>query len=158
MMGLVEDVTAKVNENCIVSKMKKNGCKVSLEDAPEPRLIVDFDKSGSPLEQSETRCDYLFVANGERCADWIALLELKKGSLDAGKVVSQLQAGAKKVAEELVSPNQKVEFCPTAAFCGTHTIQIKKLREEKNKVRFHSHVEAIRVIKCGASLKNALRS
>ena len=135
MMGLVEDVTAKVNESCIVSKMKKNGCKVSLEDAPEPRLIIDFDKPGSPLGEGETRCDYLFVANGEKCVGWIAPLELKKGRLKADKVARQLQAGAKKVAEELVSQNQKVEFCPTVAFGNTHKIEIKMLREDKNAER-----------------------
>ncbi len=81
MMGLVEAVNAALDKNCTVSgKLKKKGCAVSLEGAPEPRLIVDFDKPGSPLGKSETRCDYLFVANGERCAGWIAPLELKKAA------------------------------------------------------------------------------
>ena len=123
---------------------------VSLKDAPRPRLIVDFDKPGSPLGQSETRCDYLFVANGGRCADWIAPLELKRGSLHAGHVVRQLRAGAT-AAEGLVSRNKKVRFRPTAVYGGIHKAQI-------NKVEFHGRVEAIRLIKCGASLTKALWS
>ncbi len=156
MTGLIEVVTAELDKNCMVSSMKKNGCKVSLEGAPEPRRIVDFDKPGLPLGEGETRCDYLFFANGERCAGWIAPLELKKGSLDANEVAKQLQAGAK-FAEKCVSRKQNVTFRPIVALAGsTRKIQIKKLREDKNKVRFHSHVEAIRRMKCGTPLKNVL--
>ena len=51
----------------MVGRLRKEGCKVSLNDAPEPRLIVDFDKPGSPLGQNQTRCDYLFVADSGEC-------------------------------------------------------------------------------------------
>ena len=159
MTGLVEAVTAKVNESCIVSKMKKTGCKVSLKNAPEPRLIVDFDKPGSPLGKSETRCDYLFVANGERCAGWIASLELKKGSLDANEVAKQLQAGAKfaeDATKEFFSRKQNVTFRPIVALAGS-TRKSQRERLKKNKVEFYGHVEVIRRMKCGASLKNVLR-
>ncbi len=163
MTGLVEAVAAKLRKNklgksCMVSgRLRKQGCGVSLKDAPEPRLIVDFDKPGSPLGQSETRCDYLFVANGGRCADWIAPLELKRGSLHAGDVVRQLRAGAT-AAEGLVSRNKKVRFRPTAVYGSIHPAEIKRLRADNNKVEFHGHVVAIRLIKCGAPLTDALWS
>ena len=158
MMGLVDAVTAALDKNCTASsRLKKKGCAVSLKHAPEPCLIVDFDKTGSPLGKSETRCDYLFVANEVSCAGWIAPLELKKGSLEAGKVVRQLRAGAK-AAEKFVSPSEKIKFRPAVAVGNVHKAEIYKLRAVSNKVRFHSHVEAIRLIKCGDPLQKALNS
>ena len=152
MTGIVEAVADILDQRCMVGRLRKEGCKVSLKDAPEPRLIVDFDKPGSPLEQNQTRCDYLFVADSGECVGWIAPLELKRGSLQAGEVVRQLRAGAK-AAEKFVSPNEKMKFRPTAAFGNIHRAEITKLKE---KIRFHGHVEAIRLIKCGDSLRKAL--
>ena len=50
MTGLVKAVAGMLDQRCMVSgRLKKEGCAVSLKDAPAPRLIVDFDKPGSPL-------------------------------------------------------------------------------------------------------------
>lgn len=157
MTGLVAAVAAALGNNCTAShKLKKEGCAVSLRDAPKECLIVDFDKPGSPLGPSAARCDYLFVANGGSCAGWIAPLELKKGDLKADKVVPQLQAGAT-AAENIVSSEEEVKFRPTAAFGSTiRKAERDKLKRENNKVQFHSHVEAVRLIKCGEPLRKAL--
>ena len=163
MTRLVEAVTATLGGNYKVSgKLRKQGCTVSLRGAPGQRLIVDFDKPGSMLETNQTRCDYLVVANGEGSSGWIAPLELKKGSLQAGKVVRQLRAGAA-IAEQIFSQQQhvrqeNVKFRPTAAFGSIHKAQRNKLKHRSNKVRFHSHIEAIRLIKCGDMLTRALGS
>ena len=155
MTGIVEAVADILDRRCMVGRLRKEGCAVSLNDAPELRLIVDFDKPGSPLGQNQTRCDYLFVADSEECVGWIAPLELKRGSLQAGEVVRQLRAGAM-AAEKFVSPNEKVKFRPTAAFGNIRRAEITRLKAGDNKIRFHGHVEAIRLIKCGDSLRKAL--
>ena len=153
MSGLVDAVRAKVSPKCLARKCSRDGCGVSLTDAPEPRLIIDFDKPCSPLGRQATRCDYLFIAESVARSGWIAPLELKKGGLDASEVVKQLQAGAR-AAEKLVPPKKPVKFRPVAAFSGgIHKAERNKLR---GKVRFHGHTELIRLIRCNAPLVQAL--
>ena len=146
MSGLVDAVRAKVfPTKCLATKCGRDGCGVSLKDAPEPRLIIDFDKPCSPLGKQATRCDYLFIAESVDRSGWIAPLELQKGGLDASKVVKQLQAGAR-AAEKLVLRKKPVKFRPVAAFGGIHKAERKKLRDKSTKVRFHEHTEFIRLI------------
>lgn len=159
MSGLVDAVRAKVSPKCLARKCSRDGCGVSLKDAPESRLIIDFDKPCSPLGMQATRCDYLFIAESvDRSGDrsgWIAPLELQKGGLDASKVVKQLQAGAR-AAEKLVPRKKPVKFRPVAAFDGIHKAERNKLRSKNTKVRFHGHTELIRLIRCDAPLVQAL--
>ncbi len=135
--------------------LSKDGCTVPLTDAPKQRLIVDLDKPESPLNQNQTRCDYLFFANGNGADCWFAPLELKRGSLPASEVVRQLQAGAT-VAEQLVADNDPVRFRPIVASGSINKHQRNILRYKKSKIHFHNHIEAVRLIKCGTSLSKAL--
>ena len=152
----LKKIETSLDPNCIMSGgLSKDGCTVPLTDAPEQRLIVDLDNPGSPLNQNQPRCDYLFVANGDGDVGWFAPLELKRGSLLASEVVRQLQAGAT-VAEQLVADNDPVRFRPVVASGSIHKYQRNILRNKKSKIRFHNHIEAVRLIKCGTPLLNAL--
>ncbi len=156
MRRLVDTVRGKVKKTCLVSGgLKKEGCSVSLKDAPRRRLIVDFDKPGSPLSKKKSRCDYLYVAEDAGNSGWVAPMELKKGRLDASKAVKQLKAGAR-VAEKLVPDSESVNFRPVAASGGNKAERVE-LRAKKNRVGFHGTSEVIRLIKCGERLMDALR-
>ena len=152
MTGLVDAVREKVSPKCLSRKCNRPGCRVPLNDAPNPRLIIDFDKSGSPLGERATRCDFLFIAEEDDESAWVAPLELK-GRLDVSRAVQQLQAGAR-AAEGLIPQNAKVNFRPVVAFKGIPKAERTAL---KSKVRFHEQTEALRLIKCGAPLIQALR-
>ena len=157
MTGLVKTVRSKVDPRCLVNcKMGKDGCKISMAGAPNDNLIVDFDKLGSPFGPNETRCDYLFIADGKKNnPGWVVPLELKRGGLKAGEVVKQLRAGAC-AAERLVTRNEVVIFRPVAASGSRHKAVISKLKKRCNYIRFHGHAEPIRLIPCGAPLTNVL--
>lgn len=156
MKGLVESVQEKVESTCVVrGRLRKKGCTVSLKDAPKPRLIIDFDKPGSPLSKKITRCDYLLIAENAGNPGWVAPMELKKGRLDASTVAKQLNAGAQ-IAEKLVSDSISVNFRPVAAVGGSKAERVE-LRAKKNRVGFHGTSEIIRLIKCGEPLIGALR-
>lgn len=158
MTGLVETVRGKVENTCVKSGgLRKEGCTVSLQGAPRPRLIIDFDKPGFPLERQEIRCDYLFVAEVSAKPAWLALLELKRGKMDASEVVGQLKAGAR-AAEQLLPNTMPVNFRPIAACGGGMTkSERKELRAKRNKVPFHGTAEAVRLIKCGGKLIQGLQ-
>ena len=156
MTGLVETVRFALDPKCIVSgKLKKDGCVVSLKDAPAPRLIVDFDKPKSPLGRSETRCDYLFVAEVAGGSGWIVPLELKRGRLHADEAVRQLQAGAR-AAEQLVPLSARVSFRPVAVAGSTPKDERNRLKGKGGKIRFRGCAEVIRLLPCGAALAGVL--
>ena len=156
MTGLVQGVRAKLAPECFVGgKMKREGCAVSLKNAPKTRAIVDFDKPGSPLGPDESRCDYLFVAEGDGGPGWVAPLEVKKGSLEAAEVLRQLRAGAS-AAEKLVPRGAPIAFRPIAVSGSTPKAERNRLKDRSAKIRFHNREEAVRLLSCGEPLMKAL--
>lgn len=157
MTGLVDTVRGMVDEACVVSGLRKKGCRVSLRDAPEPHLIVDFDSPGSPRGASPSRCDYLFVAGAAGFRGLVAVLELKRGKVNAATIVAQLQAGAE-AAEQLVPVRPPARFRPVAVFGGAlRKAERNALKERRNRVRFHAAAETVRLMRCGGRLVQGLR-
>ena len=157
-MGLVEKIRDQIEPTCIHNGgIVKEGCRLSLRDAPRLRLVIDCDKPGSPVDTNQERCDYLFMAEVPDQPNWVAPLELKKKNLDASKVVEQLRAGAR-ATEELICDKTKVDFRPTAVFLGINKAQRSVLKENRNYVRFHQHNEPVRLIKCGTPLIQIFQS
>ncbi len=158
MDGLLKCVLTKVNESCIVkARINKEGCRVSLRDAPAPRLIVDFDKNGSPLGSDQVRCDYLFIAEDSSGVGWVCPMELKRGRFHTSKVVRQLQAGAQ-VAEQIVPQNTLTKFRPVAAFGrGINIAERDALKRKSAMISFRGSLEPVRLIKCGDKLTEGLR-
>ena len=157
MNGLVETVRNRVNVTCVTNgSLRKRGCSTKLNGAPQPRLIIDFDRPGAPLNSSQRRCDYLFVATGEGNGDWVAPLELKRGGFDVTEIVGQLRAGAR-TAENLIPQNVPVAFRPIAVFGGgIRKAERNALKGRSNWVRFHGSHKTIRLIKCGGLLTGGL--
>ena len=151
----MEAVRARVDDGCLDRKCEKDGCRVSLKGVPQPHLIIDFDEPDSPLGESQTRCDYLFVADGNRNGGWVVPLELKRGKYDASKVVKQLEAG-RKVAEDIVPEKTKVRFRPVLVFGkAPHPAEILELR--RSKIRFRGSEKRIESMKCGGGLTEKLK-
>ena len=157
MMSLLKLVEDKISDSCclIKGKLKKNGCEVKMTNVPTSKLVIDFDKPGSPLKPDKKRCDYLLIATEEQKQDLIAVLELKRGQLNAREVVSQLRAGAK-AAEKLVPEGHAIRFRPVAVTGQTSKYERNQLRKKSNHITFHEHQEISRWISCGNSLKKAL--
>ena len=133
MTGLVERVRNRLDTRCLVyGRLSKDGCKLSMAGAPEPRLIVDFDKPGSPLGPDVPRCDYLLIAHGIGSVGWVAPVELKRDSLHADEVVRQLQEGAY-AAEKFISKKERIRFRPIAASSRTPKAERKKVEREEQQ-------------------------
>ena len=157
MSGLVARARANVDGRCIATRIRKEGCSVSLNGVPSDRLIVDLDKPGSPLGQADAHCDYVFVAEDGAGACWMAPLELTTGPVDASKFVQQLRAGAS-AAEQLVPKNAAARFRPIAVYGGgSHIAERRKLQRRDSQVSFHGMREPVRLMKCGMRLADRLR-
>ena len=160
MSMLSEKVRGKVaDERCIVKRCRKEGCRVSLEKAPTPRILLDLDRPGVPfLLPDDTRCDYLFVGGpGESEEARVAPMELKKGEIKAADIVSQLRAGAN-LAERLIPAEASPKFVPVAVHGrGMARYQADILRRSGSHILFRGEKYAVKIIKCGARLVDALR-
>lgn len=142
-----------INPSCfVVSGLNKKGCKVKLDAVPSSRIVIDFDKAGSPLSSNDVRCDYLAVVNGSK-TEFVIPLELMKGGLDSSKVVVQLQAGAN-FAQKHISRNQVVSFRPVAVTGSAPKREREKLRN--SPVKFHGKAAIVDRIACGSSLSSII--
>ena len=153
-MSLVADVGPKVATSCLVRSCGKQGCRVPLDGAATPRLVMDLDKPGSPLGGAAARCDYLILVDNDAGMDWVVPLELKRGKAP-GSVVRQLQAGAD-LAASLLPRDAKVKVRPVVAARGIHSAAKEVLKQEL--VRLRGRGEHAKLISCGSPLAIALRS
>ena len=149
----LESIRDALNPLCLVeSGLNKNGCKVKLDAVPKSRIVVDFDRPGSPVSSNDERCDYLAFVNGFK-TDFVIPIELMKGRLDSSKVVVQLQAGAN-FAQNHISRDQVVSFRPVAVTGSAHKYQREKLRN--SQIKFHGKATSIDRIACGSSLSSII--
>ena len=83
-------------------------------------------------------------------------LELKSSGIRAGKVSSQLRAGAG-IAERIVPGASSIRFVPVAAHGGKlHRRRFNELAKPANRVPFRGKRYPIRLIRCGEPLSAAL--
>ena len=160
MTGLVDMIRGKLDKRCLVTRLGSRKCRVKMKGAPSPscRLIVNFDKPGSPLPHPARRCDYLLVAEGGHTHGWVAVLELKGGRVhDVDDAVRQLQAGAS-AAEGLIPKNEPVCFRPVVVSRSISTHERNLLKKKSCAVRFRGRIEPVLLMSCGAALAKVLYS
>ena len=151
MTDAIREIRQGFKSTCVADSLERGECSISLDETPEPRLLVDLDRPGSPLDQNSVRCDYLVFAGGEDGAVLVAPVEFKgrwrKGMED------QLQAGAD-VAETRVPSGSNVRFRPVAAL---RRFNPKAERHHvRRKVAFRGGAEPVRVVLCGDRLAGAV--
>ena len=145
---------AKVPGECLTRRCKRDGCSVTLKDAPKSHVIIDIDYKRLPIGTREPKCDFIFLSDEGR---WVAPIELKKGSPDASQIVGQLRAGAK-LAEQIVPGDIEVQFRPIVAYGGrTHRKELTEFRESKSLVSFRTRKVSVTMLKCGDALAKALK-
>lgn len=154
MTRLLEKSKKALDPRCLVNKggLKKQGCRVLMNDIPQSRLIVDFDKTGSPLPQNTIRCDYLLIVEDHNDAGWVVLLELKRGSLSANQAIRQLKSGSQ-AAMKIIPNDENVSFRPVIACSGVAKSERNIIKKRDSQISFFGHKEPIRLMSCGESLK-----
>lgn len=141
-----------VDARCLDKACEKQGCTMSVADAPRPFHLIDMDHQRSPAVGGQ-RCDYLFVAAGNGRYDlYVVPLELKSSGFRPASVAAQLSGGAR-TAENVV-PNTHCRFVPVVAHAGAHRKQINELA--KHAVRFHGREYAIRAVRCGERIADVI--
>lgn len=146
-MGPIERIRKSFKSTCVVGCLIRDGCSVNLAGVPEPRLLIDLDLPGSPLDEQSVRCDYLVFASDGKRRLLVTPVEFKTKWRE--KVVKQLQAGADEA-------NRHVPVTPAATFrpvVALHRFSPKTARRRlRERVAFRGRLEPIRVVMCGEAL------
>ncbi len=149
MNGFAHGVRQRIaDRRCLVADVDKDGCSVSLTDAPPSRAVVDLDADGSPLGPTRVKCDYLFFAD----PNLFAPIEFKNGEPNVKSAARQLRAGAG--AADALAPRDRAIVCRPVLVSRSlrrqHQIDLRK-----EAVQFRGRPERIRRLACGASLTEA---
>lgn len=153
MTGLVQAMKAKLNERCLVSKLNKHGCSLPLTGLPRRRIAIDLDSPFAPVDDTATRCDYLFLVEDETGATFAAPIELKKGAFGATSVAGQLQAGADALAK-LLPERSVVRF--HALVASGRFPKSERDRFKRRTVTFRGSSHPLLHTTCGSQLRSAL--
>lgn len=157
MCELVEVLKRNIPPKCRARRCTKERCKVPLNDAPSPHLVIDMDCSALDIPADRRRCDFLFVGcEGPRGAGWVVPLELKSGSPSAADVVEQLQGGAR-FAEAQLPAQHETRFLPVAVYGGKlHRAESERLKKPPNHISFRGKKYEIKLMRCNTPLKDVL--
>ena len=168
MTSPLEHIDRVVAPGCLAESCSKQGCAVELDGAPGSFRLIDMDYHDAPAgrgarrmgagQRGSRRCDFPFIGESDGAVSlYVAPLELKSSGVRAGKVQSQLQAGAR-IAERIVPAVPSIRFVPVAAHGGKlHRKQINDLAKPGMGVPFRGKEYPIRLIRCGDPLAVALR-
>lgn len=152
-MNIIDRIRITVNRSCVADEIVRAGCTLRLSGTPEPRLLVDLDLPGSPLDENAVRCDYLaFVSLGDEML-CVVPVEFKRSW--RGKMVEQLQAGA----------SEAEKYLPAACECRFRAVGVFERfspkiarRALRLRVGFRGRWEPVRVATCGEKLIGILLS
>ncbi len=153
-MKLIESIRGEFSEECTVDKLERSDrskCTVCLHGTPKPYLLIDLDLPGAPLGQSDVRCDYLVFVNNVEGMLCVAPVEFK--SSWRGKIVSQLQAGAK-AAERYIPEGFECRFRPVGVLNSFPKGQRRIIRQ--NDILFWGQSKSIQIVICGDRLMDVL--
>ena len=149
MNGLVEAVIRRVGREMLTRDYEKDGCSVSMNDAPVCRAVVDFDSEGVDIPKGSKRCDLLFVGEKENAA-WVVPIELKSGGFKVQHATDQLQSGAD-AADRWLPRKCSFRFAPVLAHGGVVRTP-KRTELRKRRVNLRGFKRQPFLISCGDSL------
>ena len=143
----------KIDARILSRECEKQGCEVGLSAVPHPFHLIDMDLDPEAGKSSK-KCDYLLVGedDGPKHDLYVVPIELKSSGFNAQAVSKQLAGGAR-VADHRV-PKVRCRFVPVVAHGGAHRREIDKLA--KHPVHFRRKPYAIRLMKCGGDVAEAL--
>ena len=157
-MSVVETVRTKTNAQCHATTCRDGKCSLSLEDVPEPSILISLEHEAAPVQARQAHCDYLFVGGrDEKKGPWVAPVELTASAARVSKFLPQLRAGAD-IADKLLPQNVQVRFRPVAAYGGElRRVESKNFLKRANHVAFRRKKVPVKLVRCDSPLTKALK-
>ena len=159
---IVDDFKTATNGLDYAERCCDSRCSLSLNEEPEPYVLLPVDSAVSPpLEVSDRqRCDYLLVGgNDEGKGPWVVPMELTTGRSKSGSDILEQLNGGLAVADARLRQG-KFQFCPVVAHGrgGLGRIATDFLRNRSNMVNFRGKRERVAIVPCGSRLVSALNA
>ncbi len=155
---IVDAVRAGTDALCHDTRCRDGGCSLSLDQLPQPNVLINLEREASPASANKPHCDFLFVGGeDENGGPWVAPIELTTTEKRASEFVRQLSSGAV-IAARLLPRGVPTRFNPIAVHDGLRSIESRNLKKEINKIRFRGgKAVGIRLVRCGSRLADALQ-
>lgn len=158
-MSAVEVVRNNTKEGCHTPICQDSGCSLSMENAPEPSVLLHLEHEAAPIGKDQAHCDFLFVGDGGgNSLEWVAPIELTTGEHRAEKFKRQLQAGAA-LAETLIPGNIRVAFRPIAVYgkANRRKAERNRMKNPAYFIEFRCEKKQFKLVQCGSQLVDALK-
>lgn len=155
MKGHVRGLARTVPDCCSADRCDRDGCKVSLVDAPLKRVLIDMDCRSHQIQNDQKRCDYLFIGE-ENNTTWVAPIELKSGRVKSVTVVKSQLEGGTVVANNYLRKSTDFKFVPVLVHGGKISKDVHR-RLLSERIQLRGKRGKIARLKCGEQLAKALR-
>ena len=147
MSKVLAEIRAHVGDGSLSDSCRRNGCRVFMQDAPSPRVLVDADLAFPAHEMEGKRCDFVLFFTGTNKDTLFAVpMELKRGGVDASEVSAQLQRGAD--FAHRFSPQGFKAVCHPVLFHGGSIHPKQRRTLNRAKVHFRGLPLTIKTARC----------
>ena len=146
MKEVLDTIRANIGAEYCCGSCSRDRCRVSLENVPRLRIVVDADKAFEAHGYSGKRCDFvLFVLEDGRKLV-AAPIELKSGSVDVSDALEQLQEGA--AFAERFSAEASGAVCRPILFHGAGLHRDDRNKLNRGKIRFREVDLTVKTMRC----------
>lgn len=147
---ILSGIRSRVGTDNLSNTCSRDGCRVSMEDVPTSRVLVDADRAFPSHNIKGKRCDYILFFLGA-AEDILAIvpMELTSGTVDASVKSKQLQRGAE-FADRFTPDHSGVKpTCHPILFHGKSIHKKELIDLNRTKVKFRNQQLTIKTARCG---------
>lgn len=146
---ILSGIRSRVGTDNLTKTCSRDGCRVSMEDVPTSRVLVNADRAFSAHNTEGKRCDYvLFFIGASKDTLVMVPMELKRGKIDASAASEQLQRGTE-FADRFTPDHSGVNpTCHPILFHGKPIHEKERKDLNRAKVKFRNQQLTIKTARC----------
>lgn len=112
---------------------------------------------GDEIHKDRKMCDCIIFMRNEKC--FLVITELKNRDINATDIVEKHRNSLKFVKElvkQSVNRLEEIEYYPVLLHKKAKSVEIRRFRQKRNRIRFCKDHRFIIIKKCGSSLSDII--